>query len=44
MFDIMALNEDCLLDFPLKYRKKVLAQKLNIGSLDIEDTQDGGAV
>ena len=44
MFDIMALNEDSLLDFPLKYRKKILAQKLNIGGLDIEDSQDKGAV
>jgi ATP-dependent DNA ligase len=31
VFDILGLNDDKLIDFPLKYRKKILSQKLNIG-------------
>ena len=30
VFDILALNDVSLLDQPLKYRKKILAQKLNL--------------
>lgn len=30
VFDILALNDDFLLKTPLKYRKKILAQKLNL--------------
>ena len=32
VFDILGLNGESLCSFPLKYRKKILAQKLNLGA------------
>ena len=38
MFDILALNDVSLINQPLKYRKKILAQKLNLAPASSKDS------